>query len=96
MTREAFDFAEWGFRPRLRYQSENISEPDWCPACSAGFVVDEEGFPMLDEAGRPVMCSLCKGRGMIFEPCCPDADEPEHEGAVIDLGEHPGFRPPST
>jgi hypothetical protein len=80
---------------RHRYElliEHGISTPDYCPECSGGFVVDEEGFPVLNERGKPVICTLCKGRGMIFSPCCPDCAE--EGGPVIVIGGGGGFRFP--
>jgi DnaJ-class molecular chaperone len=70
---------------RHRYElliEYGISTPDFCPACSGGTEVDEEGFPVLNEHGEPVICTLCKGRGMIYEPCCEDCSD----GPVITIG----------
>jgi hypothetical protein len=63
---------------RHRYElliEHGISTPDYCPNCVAGFEVEEDGFPVLDENFEPVKCSLCRGSGMLYEPCCPSCAE---------------------
>lgn len=61
-----------------------------CPAgCSAGYVVDEDGFPVEE-------CPACDGTGLdldCLQGCC-DFHEPEPGGAVIVIDpEGGGFRP---